>query len=105
MNKARSKLQAPVIKNWNGAELTKLRDRMFNCETVHEARGRLSELNSQDVLLKLFEKIPHKTKVQFVPLERSGLAEPEEGPPYPQVGGGRAKRGTPNLTKYLCYGL
>jgi len=43
-------LQGPVIKDWDGADLTKLRDRMFNCETVGEACGRLSELNSQDVL-------------------------------------------------------
>jgi len=46
---------------------------MFNCETVYEACGRLSELNSQDVLVKLFERVPHKIIVQFVPLERSAL--------------------------------
>ena len=62
-----------MIKDWDGAELTKLRDRMFNCETVYEACGRLSELNSQDVLMKFFERLLHKIEVQFVPLERSGL--------------------------------
>ena len=55
MNKVRSELQGPMIKDWDGAELTKLRDRVFNCKTVYEACGRLSELNSQDVLMKLFE--------------------------------------------------
>jgi len=35
MTKVRSELQGPMIKDWDGAELTKLRDRMFNCETVY----------------------------------------------------------------------
>jgi len=37
MNKVRSELQSPVIKDWDGSQLTKLRGRMFNCETVYEA--------------------------------------------------------------------
>jgi len=46
---------------------------MFNCETVCEACGHLSELSSQDALTKLFEELPHEIKGQFVPLERCGL--------------------------------
>jgi len=31
--------------------------------------------------------------------------EPEERSPVPLAGGGRAKKGPPNLTEYFCYGI
>jgi len=45
---------------------------MFNCESVYESWGRSEELNSTDVLMKVFVRLPYKVKTQFIPLERAG---------------------------------
>ena len=60
------------MRDWDGKELTILRDHMFNCESVYKAWGRSGELNSTDVLMKVFKGLPHKVKTQLIPLERAG---------------------------------
>ena len=66
IRKVQNELQGPPIRDWDGKELTILRDRMFNCESVYEAWGRSGELNSTDALMKVFERLPYKVKTQFI---------------------------------------
>jgi len=46
---------------------------MFECESTYAGCGRLSELNSSDVLRKLFKRLPEKLKAEFIPYSRKGL--------------------------------
>jgi len=46
---------------------------MFECESTYAGYGRLSELNSSDVLRKLFKRLPEKLKSEFIPYSRKGL--------------------------------
>jgi len=66
-------LDGPAIELYEAASLATLRDRMLECESTYAGCGRLSELNSSDVLRKLFKRLPEKVKAEFISYSRKGL--------------------------------
>ena len=41
-------------------------DKMFCCENTFKSWGKLAELNSPDIIEKLFNRLPYKLKTEFI---------------------------------------
>ena len=65
-------LNGPPIRDFNSSALNSLRDKMFECEQTYVCLGRLQELNTPEVINKLFNRLPEALKREFIPLYRRG---------------------------------
>ena len=54
------------VNEWDGRALTSLSDKMFSCENTFKSWNKLSELDSPDVIEKLFDRLPYKLKTEFI---------------------------------------
>ena len=59
-------VNGPTIKEWDGEALTKLCDEMYKCEVSFESWGKDWMLNNQELMHKLFQRLPYKIKSEFV---------------------------------------
>ena len=65
-------LNGSPIRDFNSSALNSLRDKMFECEQTYVCLGRLQELNTPEVINKLFNRLPEALKREFIPLYRRG---------------------------------
>ena len=65
-------LNGSPIQEFDASALNSLRDKMFECEQTYFSLGCQQELNSPEVINKLFNRLPEKIKRDFIPLYRRG---------------------------------
>ena len=66
-------LEGPPIKEWNAKALIDLCDNMYKCETSFFGWRECHLLNNDDLLQKVFQRLPYKLKSQFVSVVDKGL--------------------------------
>ena len=59
-------LDGEKLNEWDGKQLMALCDKMFCCENTFKSWGKLAELNSPDIIEKLFNRLPYKLKTEFI---------------------------------------
>ena len=59
-------LMGSAIKEGDAEGLMKLSDKMYQCEVTFQGLGKMWMLDSQDLMHDLFERLPHRIKIQFV---------------------------------------
>ena len=69
-------LDGPPVKDWDAKGLRTLGDKMYKCESSFRGWGKKALLNNDDLLQKLFCRVPYKLRTQFVAIENRG---PEYG--------------------------
>ena len=62
----RELLGGDKVNEWDGRALTSLSDKMVSCENTFKSWNKLSELDSPDVIEKLFDRLPYKLKTEFI---------------------------------------
>ena len=55
-------LEGEKISEWDGKAWSSLSHKMFCCEATFRSWGKLFELDSPDVVEKLFDRLPYKLK-------------------------------------------
>ena len=65
-------LSGSNIQEYDAAALNNLRDKMFECKQTYESMGKLQELDSPDVINKLFSRLPEGLRKNFVTMYRYG---------------------------------
>ena len=65
-------LEGPPIKEWDAKALIDLSDKMYKCETSFFGWRESHLLNNDDLLQKVFQRLPYKLKSQFVSIFDKG---------------------------------
>ena len=73
MSFVKQDLEEPAIKEWDAKALIDLCDKMYKCETSFFGWRESHLLNNDDLLQKVFQRLPYKLKSQFVSIVDKGL--------------------------------
>ena len=73
MSLVKQDLEGPPIKEWDAKALIDLCDKMYKCETSFFGWRESHLLNNDDLLQKVFQRLPYKLKSQFVSIVDKGL--------------------------------
>ena len=73
MSLVKQDLEDPPIKEWDANALIDLWDKMYKCETSFFGWRESHLLNNDDLLQKVFQRLPYKLKSQFVSIVDKGL--------------------------------
>ena len=72
MSLVKQDLEGPPIKEWDAKALIDLCDKMYKCETSFFGWRESHLLNNDDLLQKVFQRLPYKLKSQFVSIVDKG---------------------------------